>query len=92
MGFVLTAVFGFIVWIVLWALGSKSFDAFMITALIIVGSFEKIVHVFKFLCLALLTYVVVLFAEVLITHLLSLRTKHETFFVVKPCVRQRRIL
>jgi hypothetical protein len=36
MGFFLTAVFGFVVWIVLWSLGSKSFDAFMITALILV--------------------------------------------------------
>jgi uncharacterized membrane protein len=36
MGFVLTAVFGFVVWIVLWSLGSKSFDAFMITVLILV--------------------------------------------------------
>jgi hypothetical protein len=36
MGFVLAATFGFIVWIVLWALGAKGFDAFMITVLIIV--------------------------------------------------------
>jgi uncharacterized membrane protein len=36
MGFILTAVFGFVVWIVLWSLGSKSFDAFMITVLILV--------------------------------------------------------
>jgi hypothetical protein len=36
MGLVLTAVFGFAVWIVLWSLGSKSFDAFMITTLILV--------------------------------------------------------
>ena len=31
MGFVLTAIFGFVVWIVLWSLGVKAFDAFMIT-------------------------------------------------------------
>ena len=36
MGLVLTAVFGFVVWIVLWSLGAKSFDAFMITTLILV--------------------------------------------------------
>jgi uncharacterized membrane protein len=36
MGFILTAVFGFVVWIVLWAIDVKSFDAFMITALILV--------------------------------------------------------
>jgi hypothetical protein len=36
MGFVLTAVFGFVVWIVLWAVDVKSFDAFMITVLILV--------------------------------------------------------
>lgn len=36
MGFILAATFGFAVWIVLWALGAKGFDAFMITILIIV--------------------------------------------------------
>jgi hypothetical protein len=36
MGFILTAVLGFVVWIVLWALDWKSFDAFMITVLIVV--------------------------------------------------------
>jgi hypothetical protein len=36
MGLILTAVFGFVVWIVLWSLGAKSFDAFMITTLILV--------------------------------------------------------
>ena len=36
MGLVLTAVFGFAVWIVLWALGAKAFDAFMITTVILV--------------------------------------------------------
>ena len=36
MGLVLITVFGFVVWIVLWAINVKSFDAFMITTLIIV--------------------------------------------------------
>ena len=36
MGFILTALTGFVVWIVLWALDWKAFDAFMITVLIIV--------------------------------------------------------
>ena len=36
MGFVLTATFGLVVWIVMWSLGTKSFDAFMITVLILV--------------------------------------------------------
>jgi hypothetical protein len=36
MGLILTAVFGFVVWIVLWALNVKAFDAFMITTLILV--------------------------------------------------------
>lgn len=35
MGFVFTVTAGLIVWIVLWALGSKSIDAFMITTVII---------------------------------------------------------
>jgi hypothetical protein len=35
MGLVLTATAGLILWIVLWALGSKGFDAFLLTALII---------------------------------------------------------
>ena len=43
MGLVLTATFGLIVWIVLWALGAKGFDAFMIaTAIILVGATLKI--------------------------------------------------
>jgi hypothetical protein len=29
---------GLVVWIVLWALGAKSFDAFMITALLVVSA------------------------------------------------------
>jgi hypothetical protein len=36
MGLILITVFGFVVWIVLWAIDVKSFDAFMITTLIIV--------------------------------------------------------
>jgi hypothetical protein len=36
MGFVLTVTTGFVVWIVLWSIGAKSFDAFMITTLIVV--------------------------------------------------------
>jgi hypothetical protein len=36
MGFILTAVFGFVVWIVLWSLRVKSFDAFMITTVILI--------------------------------------------------------
>jgi hypothetical protein len=36
MGLILTTVFGFVVWIVLWSINVKGFDAFMITVLIIV--------------------------------------------------------
>jgi len=36
MGFILTALTGFVVWIVLWSLEVKAFDAFMITVLILV--------------------------------------------------------
>ncbi|MCW2991751.1 MAG: hypothetical protein JWM73_2345 [Solirubrobacterales bacterium] len=35
MGFVFTVTIGLIVWIVLWALGSKSIDAFMITTVVV---------------------------------------------------------
>ena len=35
MGLVLAATFGFAIWIVLWAIGWKSIDAFMITTVII---------------------------------------------------------
>jgi len=43
MGLVLTVTAGLIVWIVLWALGAKSFDAFMLaTAIILVGASVKI--------------------------------------------------
>jgi hypothetical protein len=36
MGLLLTTVAGLIVWIVLWALGFKSFDAFLITMLLVI--------------------------------------------------------
>ena len=43
MGLVLTLTFGLIVWIVLWALGAKGFDAFMIaTVIILIGATVKI--------------------------------------------------
>jgi len=35
MGFVFTVASGLVVWIVLWALGSKGFDAFMVTTVVI---------------------------------------------------------
>jgi hypothetical protein len=44
MGLVLTLTFGLMVWIVLWALGAKGFDAFMIaTVIILIGATLKIV-------------------------------------------------
>jgi hypothetical protein len=36
MGLVLVTTFGLIVWIVLWAIGQKAMDAFLITTLVIV--------------------------------------------------------
>jgi hypothetical protein len=43
MGLVLTATAGLIVWIVLWALGAKGFDAFLIaTVIILIGASLKI--------------------------------------------------
>ena len=36
MGLILATVFGLIVWIVLWALGAKAIDSFLITVLVIV--------------------------------------------------------
>ena len=36
MGLLLTTIAGLIVWIVLWAFGTKSFDAFLITIFMIV--------------------------------------------------------
>jgi hypothetical protein len=35
MGLVLTTTFGMILWIVLWALGSKGVDAFLVAAFVI---------------------------------------------------------
>ena len=35
MGVVFTVAAGLIIWIVLWALGSKGFDAFMVTTVVI---------------------------------------------------------
>jgi hypothetical protein len=34
MGVILASTFGLIIWLVLWAIGVKAFDAFMITVLI----------------------------------------------------------
>jgi hypothetical protein len=43
MGLVLATTLGLVVWVVLWAIGWKSIDAFMITALIItLGATAKI--------------------------------------------------
>ena len=47
MGLVLTATSGLIVWIVLWALGAKGFDAFMIaTVIILIGATLKILSAY----------------------------------------------
>lgn len=44
MGLVLTVTAGLIIWIVLWALGAKGFDAFMLaTVIVVVGATLKIV-------------------------------------------------
>ncbi len=43
MGLILTVTAGLVVWIVLWALGTKGFDAFMLSAaVILVGASLKI--------------------------------------------------
>lgn len=43
MGFVFTVAAGLVVWIVLWALGAKGFDAFMVTTIVIlVGATAKL--------------------------------------------------
>jgi hypothetical protein len=43
MGLILTASAGLVVWIVLWALGTKGFDAFMLAAaIILVGATLRI--------------------------------------------------
>ena len=36
MGLVLTTTFGLVLWIVLWAIGAKSFDAFLITLVMLI--------------------------------------------------------
>jgi hypothetical protein len=47
MGFILTALTGFVVWIVLWALDWKAFDAFLITILIVlIGATARIITPF----------------------------------------------
>jgi hypothetical protein len=44
MGLVLAVTAGLIVWIVLWALGAKGFDAFMLaTVIILAGACVKII-------------------------------------------------
>jgi hypothetical protein len=43
MGLVLTVTTGLVVWVVLWALGAKGFDAFLLAgAIILVGASLKI--------------------------------------------------
>ena len=43
MGLILTATAGLVVWIVLWALGSRGFDAFLLAlAIILVGATLRI--------------------------------------------------
>ncbi len=43
LGFIATVTAGFCLWIVLWALGSKGFDAFLLTvAILVVASTVKI--------------------------------------------------
>jgi hypothetical protein len=43
MGFVFTVAAGLVVWVVLWALGAKGFDAFMVTTVVIlVGATAKL--------------------------------------------------
>jgi len=44
MGLVLAVTTGLVIWVVLWALGAKGFDAFMLAAVtILVGATVKIV-------------------------------------------------
>jgi len=45
MGILLTTIAGLVLWIVLWAIGVKSFDAFMLTVLMIVVA--ATVHIFS---------------------------------------------
>jgi hypothetical protein len=44
MGLVVATTFGLVVWIVMWALGIKAFDAFLITMLVILlGATARII-------------------------------------------------
>jgi hypothetical protein len=44
MGLLLTFIAGLVVWVVLWAIGAKGFDAFMITvALVVVAAAVRLV-------------------------------------------------
>jgi hypothetical protein len=44
MGLVLVTTFGLIVWIVLWAIGAKALDAFLVSAVIIlIGATSKLI-------------------------------------------------
>jgi hypothetical protein len=36
MGLLLTTIAGLVIWVVLWAVGAKAFDAFMITVVMVV--------------------------------------------------------
>jgi hypothetical protein len=43
MGLILTVTAGLVIWIVLWALGGKGFDAFLLTAaIVLVGASVRI--------------------------------------------------
>jgi hypothetical protein len=43
MGLVLVTTFGLVVWIVLWAIGAKALDAFLVTSVILmIGATAKI--------------------------------------------------
>ena len=43
MGLVVATTFGLVIWLVMWALGVKAFDAFMITVLVVlVGATARI--------------------------------------------------
>jgi hypothetical protein len=47
-GLVLATAFGLIVWIVLWAIGAKPFDAFLITTLVVtLGATAKILAPYR---------------------------------------------
>jgi len=38
MGLLVTTVVGLVLWVVLWAVGAKGFDAFMVTLLLIISA------------------------------------------------------